>query len=62
MANGNCVLGNRNETRIGALEKSDVEQWTAINQLKNRLPVWATTVISLLTFLAGVLLTMAMKK
>ena len=29
------------------------ELWAAIDRLRNRLPVWATAVISVLTFLVG---------
>ena len=44
---------------IKQLKKDTDEQWTAINQLRNRLPAWATIVISLLTFLLGCALTYA---
>jgi len=44
---------------IKFLKKDNDEQWTAINQLRNRLPTWATVVISLLTFLLGCSLTYA---
>lgn len=44
------------------LEDSDKDQWTVINQLRNRLPVWATLVISILTFLLGAALTYASMK
>lgn len=35
------------------LQQSDKKQWDAIEKLQNRLPVWATLVFSLLTFLLG---------
>lgn len=54
-----CGAGIDNRRRIINLEQSDKQQWTAINQLKNRPPVWATAVISLLTFLLGCSLTYA---
>ena len=38
---------------IENLEKDSESQWVAINKLQNRLPVWATVVISLLTFGLG---------
>ncbi|MBN1807186.1 MAG: hypothetical protein JW837_18210 [Sedimentisphaerales bacterium] len=38
---------------IENLEDSDRDQWEAIKKIQNRLPVWATAVISLLTFLLG---------
>ena len=41
------------ETEIDNLKTSDENQWKAINKLQNRLPIWATTVISVLTFLLG---------
>ena len=41
------------ETEITTLKESDVKQWLAIDKLQNRLPIWATTVISLLTFFVG---------
>ena len=44
---------------IKNLKDSDVRQWDAIEKLQNRLPVWATLVISLLTFLLGCALTYA---
>lgn len=42
-----------NEAEINRLNESDERQWLAIEKLQNRLPVWATTVISLLTFFIG---------
>lgn len=47
------------KTKIDRLEKETEEQWTAINKLRDRLPVWATIAISLLTFLLGCSLTYA---
>jgi hypothetical protein len=48
-----CSAGVDHRRRIMYLEKENDDQWTVINQLRNRLPVWATIVISLLTFLLG---------
>jgi NO-binding membrane sensor protein with MHYT domain len=48
-----CSQHSGFESRIETLETSDKEQWTAINQLRNRLPVWATLFISFLTFFLG---------
>ena len=42
-----------NETEITTLKESEEHQWRAIEKLQNRLPIWATTVISLLTFFVG---------
>jgi len=50
---------NVHESKIERLEQETAEQWTAINKLRDRLPVWATIVISLLTFLLGCALTYA---
>ena len=47
------------EERLGRLEKETEDQWAVINKLRDRLPVWATVVISLLTFLLGCALTYA---
>lgn len=49
------------EVRLTSLEDANKEQWSAINQLRNRLPIWATIVISLLTFLLGISLRLAGK-
>jgi len=54
-----CPTGVDNRRRIINLEVSDRDQWEAINHLQNRLPTWATLVISLLTFLLGCALTYA---
>ncbi len=48
-----------NETEVIALKESDEKQWQAITKLQNRPPIWATAVISLLTFLLGCSLTYA---
>lgn len=92
MANGNgapdpttnCGVGIDNRRRIMALEKSQDDQWTALDhmrsnmdktlaalrshmdesmdKLRNRLPVWATLVLSILTGLVGVLLALAIQR
>jgi len=56
------------EERIGVVEsdvhtlKAETEkQWQAIDKLRNRLPHWATLLISLLTFALGVVSTLAFK-
>lgn len=48
-----CKAHSGIEQQLENLENDTKEQWTAINQLRNRLPVWATIVISLLTFFLG---------
>lgn len=45
--------------QLAELQKDKDEQWDAINALRNRLPTWATIVISLLTFLLGCSVTLA---
>jgi NO-binding membrane sensor protein with MHYT domain len=44
---------------IENLKESNKEIWEAIKKIQNRLPVWATAVISLLTFLFGCSITYA---
>ena len=68
----NCGTGISNRERIKYLEQTSAAQWTALNDLRehmdssfdkirNRLPVWATLVMSLLTGIMGVLLALAMQ-
>jgi len=42
-----------NEAAIKTIKDSDERQWLAIEKLQSRLPIWATTIISLLTFFLG---------
>jgi hypothetical protein len=56
-----CTVCSGIQARIHALESDNGEQWEAINALRNRLPPWATFTISLLTFLCGVFVTVAVK-
>ncbi len=44
---------------INTLKDSDEKQWKAIEKLQNRLPLWATTLISILTFGMGCVSTYA---
>jgi len=44
---------------IKTLKENDKDQWDAINRLRNRPPIWATAIISLLCFLLGCSLTYA---
>ncbi len=46
---------------IEQIKASDAKQWLAIEKLQNRLPVWATAVISVLTFLLGAAVTYGIK-
>jgi len=52
-----CPAGIDIKRRVIELEKSDSLLWQAIEKLQNRLPIWATAIISLLTFLLGCSLT-----
>ena len=45
--------------RLDTLEGSDGKQWDAIDGLKDRPPIWVTTVIAVLTFISGVSMTCA---
>jgi hypothetical protein len=57
--NNICRAHSGIEQNIKDLQEDSKEQWLAINQLRNRLPVWATVIISLLTFLLGATATYA---
>ena len=68
----NCGVGIDNRRRIMNLEKSEEGQWTALSELRghmdesmdklrNRLPTWATLVMSILTGLLGVLLALSIQ-
>jgi hypothetical protein len=41
------------KSRVDAMEDAEKDQWTAINALRNRLPLYATLGLSMLTFLLG---------
>jgi len=69
MPNGGCTKGVELQQRVISLEADDAENkevhsemWSAIDKLRNRPPLWATAIISLLTFLCGVLGTWAKMK
>ena len=60
MSNGNCVVGARHDADIVGLQKEtarlhevDDQQWTAINQIRNRLPTWATLLLGILMGVIG---------
>lgn len=48
-----CAAHSGIAKEIENLQESDTKQWQAIEKLQNRLPVWATLIISILTFLLG---------
>lgn len=47
------------EARLVKVEDDTDKQWAVLDKLRNRLPNWATVVISLLTFLLGATATYA---
>lgn len=57
--NGYCKGHSGIDERISKVEGETEKQWKVLDQLRNRLPVWATIVISLLTFLLGGTMTYA---
>lgn len=54
-----CNVGVRNVQRIHTLEKESEKQWSAIDKLRNRPPVWVTFVIAGLSAITGSALTFA---
>jgi len=54
-----CEAHSGITARIDNLDVSDEKQWAAIEKIQNRLPVWATIVISGLTFMCGCSMTYA---
>ena len=54
-----CQEHSAVEEAIKTLKQSDKDQWDAIKSLQNRLPIWATTLISILTFGIGCVSTYA---
>ena len=57
--NGFCKGHSGIDERVSKVEAETEKQWKVLDQLRNRLPAWATIVISLLTFLLGVSVTYA---
>ena len=47
------------DARLENLEIDNRDQWTAINQIRNRLPVWATLVMTLMGTVLGITGTVA---
>lgn len=54
-----CSAHSGIDERLSNVEDETKKQWKILDQLRNRLPVWATLVISLLTFLLGASVTYA---
>ena len=59
MPNGECTVGADLSARVKNLEEDRDEVWSAINLLRNRLPVWATVVLMAMSALLGSVLTYA---
>ena len=56
---GVCDAHAAHCVEIQNLKDSDLRQWEVIDRLQNRLPAWATVVISVLTFFLGAAVTYA---
>lgn len=63
-----CTIGATHTADIASLQRLAEENredhtrmWDAMDKLKNRLPLWATLVISILMAVLGILATMAAK-
>lgn len=54
-----CPMHSGFESEITMLKESDKDQWLAIKDIQKRPPVWATAVISILTFFLGAACTYA---
>ena len=51
--NGLCKLHSGFDARLEKVESDTEKQWTVLDKLRNRPPIWATVVIALLTGLLG---------
>jgi hypothetical protein len=58
MPNGECPVGATLTAEVANLKESDEHQWKAIDKIENRVPTWATFLISGLTGAIGVLITL----
>lgn len=56
-----CEFHSGITEQLDTLKASDKRQWAAIERLQNRLPVWATLLMSVLTFFLGCAITMAVQ-
>ena len=52
-ANGLCKAHSGIDARLKTVEDETTKQWDVLDKLRNRPPVWATIVISVLTFALG---------
>jgi hypothetical protein len=57
-----CSLHSGVIADMNTLKSSVKDQWSAIEKIQNRLPVWGTTIISILTFFLGIAVSFALKK
>jgi hypothetical protein len=53
-----CAAGIDILARLIKLEASDMRQWSAIEAIRDRPPVWATVAISILMFALGCAVTL----
>ena len=51
--NGLCKAHSGFDARLNTVEDDNEKQWTVLDKLRNRPPVWATVVIALLTGILG---------
>ena len=51
--NGLCKAHSGFGARLTTVEDDTEKQWTVLDKLRNRPPIWATVVIALLTGLLG---------
>ncbi len=58
---GVCTNINNLQKSCEALHVVDEDQWQAINNLRNRPPVWATVILMVMSGIIGVLGTIAFK-
>lgn len=52
---GVCTNIENLQKKCDELHEVNEDQWTAINNLRNRLPVWATVILMVMSGLVGVL-------
>jgi hypothetical protein len=57
---GLCMNIRNLQDKCEELHKVNEDQWTAINNLRNRLPVWATITLMIMSALIGVMGTKAL--
>lgn len=58
---GVCTNIKNLQKKCDELHEVNEDQWTAINNLRNRLPVWATVILMIMSGVVGVLGTMVVR-